>query len=424
MDTSAYIALGMEDKQIKERIDAINSKQWTAFWRDWWSGAKWAFPAACNGICCCCCDLTHYKEKLQTGEAYQLTYGRQDELVNVMSCPGTYHPWLDDNEDIDLTKAVPDKFTDDAGVTHPTMEGMVHTRFEEIAAESAKAAQDAEAGFGPRVVFCPIMFNDGTAKECSDRADKARAAGKHQEAAKLDEEAWRQKTVKDSGEADSKLPTEDEHKKVDLRQAYWLANIKEALADVALDTSAVKTIKIVALTGGKAGSILEQDRLAFMDKLFRNRSKMMEVVDVMLIGMQCCFSCGCSACGMSGGCNSAVTWWRILAQRVGFCMPIKTPTLEYHKVTPGSLKLYLERGSDAYQTGKHNELRPHDGNLKPAPAIKAAADHRAGSAPGGNYSSVAPDMQRVHATEMSAPSQQQMPLPEWSKVDGPATTQA
>lgn len=62
--------------QVGERFAESNSLWCKAFWQDLGMGLLWTCPAIVNGWgwCCCFClaDSLHLKEKLHTGEAYEV----------------------------------------------------------------------------------------------------------------------------------------------------------------------------------------------------------------------------------------------------------------------------------------------------------------------------------------------------------------
>lgn len=108
------LPLGMNDPEVQRKLSEAKIKSVKAAWEDFCVFFKWGWPAVCNGCCCCCCDLTHFEDKLFSGEAYtashcawcsfmssskhqiappSLQYGHRDELVIIMSSPGDRHRW-------------------------------------------------------------------------------------------------------------------------------------------------------------------------------------------------------------------------------------------------------------------------------------------------------------------------------------------
>jgi hypothetical protein len=74
-----FAGLGMVDPDVKHDLDMANKLLWAAWWEDIRVLFNWApaavINAACFCLCCCCTDMTHFNQKLVTGETHTVSTG-------------------------------------------------------------------------------------------------------------------------------------------------------------------------------------------------------------------------------------------------------------------------------------------------------------------------------------------------------------
>lgn len=392
-----YKLLGMHDPdQVVRKLKQADSLGWSTFWLDLCTGMKWFCPAACNGFCygCCCCfcDLTRFRDKIATGEAYQVgccgpffkdptelppvevKVGRDTELVIIMSCPGDHHAWkhgfTTDEEgfvtfgDSDITDFVPDG--EAVRALSPVKEGQggrrpgaVHTLFQELSNRSNFRPTSVHISGGSghvvespeevqTVTFCPVQ----TKMYLSEAGVEARAKNKHKQFSDADADVtWRRAQAAADNATQFKL---------DLWKAYWVSEVKLQIARAKAHMTQLKTIKFVAIAGGTSGSKEEWEQINFMNDLIFREMKMSEVIHEAINSVTCCASCGCYQCGCCNGWKSGLYGTELAINRFLFCAPIKRVDTEFAYVFPGDLYRYLTRQSEVCKTICGSRLPPPD----------------------------------------------------------------
>jgi hypothetical protein len=331
----AGIELGMQDEEVKRRLSEESALGWSLFCKDFVVGVVWAIPAAINGIYCCCYDLTYFKEKIITGEAYRVgiwgpffkppddlyfsnqvvpefaadgQIGRDDELIIIMSCPGDHHDWYGD---VGRKK--------------------IHSTFKEYAGNSKD-----------RVSFCPVQM--GIRKKDADSQEFE----KPEEPYTLGADRNLHDRYRDyycaTFDAEIKIPNKDEG--LDLWKAYWVSKVKLALAEAKLDyRRPITKVTFVAIHGGGEGAGYERLKLSELGQLIDNRGRIEGIAEILVTDIACCLSCGLQPKGYCQGWNSAMFYWQAAFKRAMFCTPIKGLKMKFVKTAPSNLEAYIKRQS-------------------------------------------------------------------------------
>lgn len=71
------LGLGMNDPEVEKKLLDAEDRLIASSWFDLWVMWAWAWPAlissGCWCCCCCFCELTHFEEKVLSGEAHQVS---------------------------------------------------------------------------------------------------------------------------------------------------------------------------------------------------------------------------------------------------------------------------------------------------------------------------------------------------------------
>ncbi|KAF5830139.1 hypothetical protein DUNSADRAFT_14957 [Dunaliella salina] len=304
--------LGMEDMDVRFALNSITRDEMTLFYRNFATQLKWLCPAILNAFCCCFKDMTHFQEKIKSGEAYDVTccgpfftkpspdyniqdvegqIGKNDELVILVSAPGDFHPWHGREEE---------------------GPGNVHSTFKKYADQSEGCIR-----------FCPIQ--KGKSSEHGNQLVKPE---------RLD--------PMDPDLRDYFVALADrDHEDLDLWKAYWISNIKREIVNAKLDYSRMLSkVTFVGIYGGREGAASERRELAKLGKIFDSRQEITEINELFIKSVACCLACGMKDVCFPGW-STGISMYQACFGRLLLCTPIKQTRLQMVFPLPSDFEEYI-----------------------------------------------------------------------------------